>query len=182
MRRTAPGPRCVSRGYGCRRSQHSGFVVRSHQNCKGAEFGFARETRRSHLRGVRRQKANESGGSGFRAPFWYWSFHNLSDIYLFKMKVIFYILWYAPRWEDVTAQYIGGDALSYYRSVPSGERCLGDRETAGCTLGKCITVAYKMAARWTEGSEGTQGDRQAAQIGLQARRQSDSKAGETSGH
>jgi hypothetical protein len=50
--RTAPALRCVSRGYGCRRSQHSGFVLRSHQNCKGAEFGFARETRRSHLRGV----------------------------------------------------------------------------------------------------------------------------------
>jgi hypothetical protein len=50
--RTAPALRCVSHGYGCRRSLHSGFVVRSHQNCKGAEFGFARQTRRSHLRGV----------------------------------------------------------------------------------------------------------------------------------
>src|SRR4029077_5322179 len=82
----------------------------------------------------------------------YWSFQNLSDIYLFKIKVMFYILWYAPGWEDVTAQYIGGDALSCYRSVPSGERCHGDREAAGCTLGQSITVAYKMAARWTEGS------------------------------
>jgi hypothetical protein len=26
--------------------------VRSHQNCKGAEVGFARETRRSNLRGA----------------------------------------------------------------------------------------------------------------------------------
>ena len=26
VRRTSPAPRCVSRGYGCRRSQHSGFV------------------------------------------------------------------------------------------------------------------------------------------------------------
>src|SRR5208282_2621179 len=74
------------------------------------------------------------------------------NIYLFKMKVMFYILWYAPGWEDVTAQYIGGDALSCYRSVPSRERCLGDRKAAGCTLGQCITLAYKMAARWTEGS------------------------------
>src|SRR5208337_2971011 len=82
----------------------------------------------------------------------YWFFHNLGDIYLFKMKVIFYILWYATGWEDVTAQYIGGHALSCYRSVPSGERCRGDREAAGCTLGQCITLAYKMAARWTEGS------------------------------
>src|SRR5271166_4839432 len=98
------------------------------------------------------------------------------------MKVIFYILWYATGWEDVTAQYIGGHALSCYRSVPSGERCRGDREAAGCTLGQCITLAYKMAARWTEGSYGTQGDRQAAQIGLQATRQSDFRAGETSGH
>src|SRR5208282_1884117 len=65
------------------------------------------------------------------------------------MKVIFYILWYATGWEDVTAQYIGGDALSCYRSVPSRERCRGDREAAGCTLGQCITLAYKMAARWT---------------------------------
>src|SRR5271165_3554778 len=51
------------------------------------------------------------------------------------MKVMFYILWYATGWEDVTAQYIGGHALSCYRSVPSGERCRGDREAAGCTLG-----------------------------------------------
>src|SRR5271165_5179809 len=50
----------------------------------------------------------------------YWSFHNLRDIYLFTMKVMFYILWYAPGWEDVTTQYIGGDALSCYRSAPSG--------------------------------------------------------------
>ena len=96
----------------------------------------------------------------------YWSFHNLGDIYLFKMNVMFYILWYAPGWEDVTAQYIGGDALSCYRSVPRGERCLGDREATGCTLGQCITLAYKMAARWTERSQGAQGDRQAGQIGL----------------
>ena len=82
----------------------------------------------------------------------YWLFHNLGDIFLFKMKVMLYILWYAPGWEDVTAQYIGGDALSCYRSVSSGERCRGDREAAGCTLGQCITLAYKMAARWTEGS------------------------------
>ncbi len=68
------------------------------------------------------------------------------------MKVMFYILWYAPGWEDVTAQYIGGDALSCYRSAPSGERCRGDREAAGCTLGQCITLAYKMAPGWTEGS------------------------------
>ena len=57
-----------------------------------------------------------------------------------------YILWYAPGWEDVTAQYIGGDALSYYRSAPSRERCRGDREAAGCTLGQCIALAYKMAS------------------------------------
>ncbi len=82
----------------------------------------------------------------------YWSFQNLSDIYLFKMKELFYILWYAPGWEEVTAQYIGGDALSCYRSTPSGEGCRGDRETAGCTLGQCITLAYKMASGWTEGS------------------------------
>ena len=75
----------------------------------------------------------------------YWSFHNLRDIYLFTMKVMFYILWYAPGWEDVTTQYIGGDALSCYRSAPSGERCRGDREAAGFTLGQCITLAYKMA-------------------------------------
>src|SRR6516162_2965440 len=56
------------------------------------------------------------------------------------------MLWYAPGWEDVTAQYIGGDALSCYRSTPSGERCRGDREAAGCTLGQCIPLAYKMAA------------------------------------
>ena len=79
----------------------------------------------------------------------YWSFHNLDDIYLFKMKVMIYILWYAPGWEDVIAQYIGGDALSYYRSAPSRERCRGDREAAGCTLGKCVALAYKMAAGWT---------------------------------
>src|SRR3974377_1722511 len=82
----------------------------------------------------------------------YWSFHNLSDIYLFKIKVMFYILWYAPGREDVTAQYIGGAALSCNRSAPSGERCCGDREAAGCALGQCITLAYKMAARWTAGS------------------------------
>src|SRR5271157_5392022 len=82
----------------------------------------------------------------------YWSFHNLRDIYLFTMKVMFYILWYAPGWEDVTTQYIGGDALSCYRSAPSGERCRGDREAAGFTLGQCITLAHKMAAGWTEGS------------------------------
>src|SRR5271169_325892 len=81
-----------------------------------------------------------------------WSFHNLRDIYLFTMKVMFYILWYAPGWEDVTTQYIGGDALSCYRSAPSGERCRGDREAAGFTLGQCITLAHKMAAGWTEGS------------------------------
>src|SRR5271165_5012638 len=82
----------------------------------------------------------------------YLSFHNLRDIYLFTMKMMFYILWYAPGWEDVTTQYIGGDALSCYRSVPSGERCRGDREAAGFTLGQCITLAHKMAAGWTEGS------------------------------
>jgi hypothetical protein len=82
----------------------------------------------------------------------YWSFHNLGDIFLFKMKAMLYILWYAPGWEDVTAQYIGGDALSCYRSVSSGQRCRGDREAAGCTLGQCITLAYKMATRWTAGS------------------------------
>src|ERR1700724_1601826 len=80
----------------------------------------------------------------------YWSFHNLGDIYLFKMKVMFYILWYAPGWEDVTAQYIGGDALSCYRSAPSGERCRGDCQAAGCTLGQCIALAYKISPRWTE--------------------------------
>src|ERR1700745_4327698 len=82
----------------------------------------------------------------------YRSFHNLSDVYLFTMKAMFYMLWYAPGWEDVTAQYIGGDALSCYRSAPSGERRRGDREAAGCTLGQCIALAYKMAAGWTEGS------------------------------
>ncbi len=65
----------------------------------------------------------------------YWSFHNLGDISLFKMKVMFYILWYAPGWEDLTAQYIGRDALSCCRSVPSGERCRGNRQAARCTLG-----------------------------------------------
>src|SRR4029077_10909328 len=64
------------------------------------------------------------------SPILYWSFHNLGDIYLFKMKVMFYILWYAPGWEDLTAQYIGGNALSCYRSAPSGKRCRGDREAA----------------------------------------------------
>ena len=82
----------------------------------------------------------------------YWSFHNLGDISLCKMKVMFYILWYAPGWEDLTAQYIGRDALSCYRSAPSRKRCRGDREAARCTLGQCITLAYKMAAGWREGS------------------------------
>src|ERR1700726_4967925 len=82
----------------------------------------------------------------------YWSFHNLGDISLFKMKVMFYILWYAPGWEDITAQYIGRDALSCYRSAPSRKRCRGDREAARCTLGQCITLAYKMAPGWREGS------------------------------
>src|SRR6202140_26986 len=83
---------------------------------------------------------------------WYWSFHNLGDISLFKMKVMFYILWYAPGWEDITAQYIGRDALSCYRSAPSRKRCRGDREAARCTLGQCITLAYEMAPGWREGS------------------------------
>src|ERR1700730_11549662 len=78
----------------------------------------------------------------------YWSFHNLGDISLFKMKVMFYILWYAPGWEDITAQYIGRDALSCYRSAPSRKRCRGDREAARGTLGQCITLAYKMAPGW----------------------------------
>src|ERR1700692_1434762 len=82
----------------------------------------------------------------------YWSFHNLGDISLFKMKVMFYILWYAPGWEDITAQYIGRDALSCYRSAPNRKRCRGDREAARCTLGQCITLAYKMAPGWREGS------------------------------
>src|ERR1700674_3633931 len=82
----------------------------------------------------------------------YWSFHNLGDISLFKMKVMFYILWYAPGWEDITAQYIGRDALSCYRSAPSRKRCRGDREAARFTLGQCITLAYKMAPGWREGS------------------------------
>src|SRR5271165_2084961 len=82
----------------------------------------------------------------------YWSFHNLGDISLFTMKVMFYILWYAPGWEDITAQYIGRDALSCYRSAPSRKRCRGDREAARCTLGQCITLAYKMAPGWREGS------------------------------
>src|ERR1700730_9338934 len=79
---------------------------------------------------------------------WYWSFHNLGDISLFKMKVMFYILWYGPGWEDITAQYIGRDALSCYRSAPSRKRCRGDREAARGTLGQCITLAYKMAPGW----------------------------------
>src|ERR1700675_3423708 len=79
-------------------------------------------------------------------------FINLGDISLFKMKVMFYILWYAPGWEDITAQYIGRDALSCYRSAPSRKRCRGDREAARCTLGQCITLAYKMAPGWREGS------------------------------
>src|SRR5271166_5141807 len=70
----------------------------------------------------------------------------------FIMKVMFYILWYAPGWEDITAQYIGRDALSCYRSAPSRKRCRGDREAARCTLGQCITLAYKMAPGWREGS------------------------------
>jgi hypothetical protein len=82
----------------------------------------------------------------------YWSFHKLGDISLFKRKVMFYILWYAPGWEDITAQYIGRDALSCYRSAPSRKRCRGDREAARCTLGQCITLAYKMAPGWREGS------------------------------
>src|ERR1700686_3157568 len=100
----------------------------------------------------RRERPAKHEASDFVVCLFYWSFHNLRDIYLFTMKVMFYILWYAPGWEDVTTQYIGGDALSCYRSVPSGERCRGDREAAGCTLGRCITLAYKMATRWTEGS------------------------------
>src|SRR5271165_5874169 len=82
----------------------------------------------------------------------YWSFHNLGDISLFTMKVMFYMLWYAPGWEDITAQYIGRDALACYRSAPSRKRCRGDREAARCTLGQCITLAYKMAPGWREGS------------------------------
>jgi hypothetical protein len=31
-------------------------------------------------------------------------FHNLGDIYRFTMSAMFYMLWYAPGWEDVTAQ------------------------------------------------------------------------------
>src|SRR5260370_10646807 len=58
----------------------------------------------------------------------YWSFHNLGDISLFKMKVMYYILWYGPGWEDITAQYIGRDALSCYRIAPSRKRGRGDRE------------------------------------------------------
>src|ERR1700736_6424710 len=118
------------------------------------------QPRRERGRDNRRQPVGERIGQGrseYQSPKTkecarYWSFHNLGDIFLFKMKAMLYILWYAPGWEDVTAQYIGGDALSCYRSVPSGERGRGDREAAGCTLGQCITLAYKMAARWTEGS------------------------------
>jgi len=50
--RTAPTPRCVSRGYWCGREPDCGFILRSHQNRKRAEVGFARETRRSNLRGI----------------------------------------------------------------------------------------------------------------------------------
>jgi hypothetical protein len=77
---------------------------------------------------------------------------------------------------------IGGDALSSYRSAPSGERRRGDREAAGFTLGQRIALAHNMATGWTEGSSGTKGDRQAAQIGLQATRQRDFKGAETFGH
>src|ERR1700746_3527340 len=50
--RTAPAPRCVSCEYRCRGDPNRGFVRRSHQNCKGAEGGFAGETRGSNLRRI----------------------------------------------------------------------------------------------------------------------------------
>jgi hypothetical protein len=46
----------------------AGLVRRSHQNRKGAEVGFARETRRSKLRRISQAKASGSGGRGFRLP------------------------------------------------------------------------------------------------------------------
>ena len=80
----------------------------------------------------------------------YWSFHNLSDIYLFKMKVMFYICGTPGDGRTLPHNILEEMRFRYYRSVPSGERCRGDCEAAGCTLGQCITLAYKMAARWAE--------------------------------
>ena len=61
------------------------------------------------------------------------------------------MLWYAPRWEDVTAQYIGGDALSCYRSAPSGEGCRGDREAAGCYIGAVYPVGSQNGGEMDSG-------------------------------
>ena len=71
----------------------------------------------------------------------YWSFHNLGDIFLFKMKVMLYILWYAPGWEDVTAQL-------YWR------RCafvLSKRNQAGkgvAEIAKLLGVHWGSVSRW----------------------------------
>ena len=42
----------------------------------------------------------------------YWSFQNLSDHYVFTIKVMGYLSCVPPGWEDVTGQCVGGDALS----------------------------------------------------------------------
>ena len=40
-----------------------------------------------------------------------------------------------------------------FRAIEAHQAGKGVAEiAAGCTLGQCITLAYKMAARWTEGS------------------------------
>ena len=56
------------------------------------------------------------------------------------MKVMFYILWYAPGWEDLTAQYIGRDALRAVEAYQAGK---GVAEIA-----KLLGVHWGSVSRW----------------------------------
>jgi hypothetical protein len=47
----------IFRDNGCRGDSNRGFLLRSHQNRKGAEVGFGRETYRSYLRGISSSKS-----------------------------------------------------------------------------------------------------------------------------
>src|SRR5215469_10810554 len=56
------------------------------------------------------------------------------------MKLMFYMLWYAPGWEDVTAQYIGGDA---FRAIEAHQAGKGVGEIA-----KLLGVHWGSVSRW----------------------------------
>ena len=68
------------------------------------------------------------------------------------MKVMLYILWYARDGRTLPHNILEEMRFRAIEAHQAGKGVAEIAKLLGVHLGQCITLAYKMAARWTEGS------------------------------